>query len=136
MDEVDKRLLSIQPPDVIDREGPKEHQGPQTLLERCSCKYIKMIAPFFTHCKTCILAQECRNFLLYYVPATLIGILPDQYFCHILLLVKGIRLLLGTNITPSDVEVADQLLKLFYKLYEEYYGKHMNGTIIVMHTCI
>lgn len=95
-----------------------------------------MIVPFFTHCKTYILAQECRNFLLYYVPVTLIGILPDQYFCHILLLVKGIRLLLGTNITPSDVEVAEQLLKLFYKLYEEYYGKHTNGIIIVRHTCI
>ena len=36
---------------------------------------------------------------------------------------KTIRLLLGTCITPQDLQVADMLLKSFYQLYEQYYGK-------------
>ena len=64
-------------------------------------------------------AQECRNFLLYYVPATLSGILPDKY---LVLLAKSVRIRLGMHITRSDHEVAKQFIELYVMLYEEYYG--------------
>ena len=71
-------------------------------------------------------AQECRHFLLYYVPATLSGILPDPYLAHTLMLVKGVRILLGTHITPNDLQTAHNLLDVYVKLYEEYYGMSVN----------
>ena len=66
-------------------------------------------------------AQECCNFLLYYIPATLSGILPDKNFIHTLLLVKSIRILLGMHIS-DDLQVAHEFLTLCVTLYEEYYG--------------
>ena len=67
-------------------------------------------------------AQECRNFLLYYIPATLSGILPDKYYAHTLLLVKSMRILLANSITQDDLEVAHEFIELYTILYEEYYG--------------
>ena len=67
-------------------------------------------------------AQECRNFLLYYVPAALTGILPDKYLVHTLLLTKSVRMLLGMHITHNDLEAATEFIDLYVMLYEEYYG--------------
>lgn len=67
-------------------------------------------------------ASECRTFLLYYLPI-LQGILPDKFLAHALLLSKAIRLLLSDCITPMDLEGAEHLLVLFWRLTEKYYGK-------------
>ena len=80
-------------------------------------------------------ATECRTFLLYCVPL-LHGSLPDKFLAHALLLSKGIRILLGDQISHSEVDMAEHLLCLFWKLTEEYYGKHTNYsymTLIGMH---
>ena len=67
------------------------------------------------------LATECRTFLLYYLPL-LCGILPDKYLAHVLLLSKAMRLLLGDQLSHADVEIAENLLKLFWRLTEKFYG--------------
>ena len=66
-------------------------------------------------------ASEWKYFLLFYIPVTLYGILLDTLYVYILLLVKTIRLLLGSRMS-KDVETAEKLLKKFCKLMEEYYG--------------
>ena len=68
-------------------------------------------------------ATECRTFLLYCIPI-LHGILPDKYVAHCFLLSKAIRLLLSDMISPEDIELADTLLRLFWRLTEHYYGKY------------
>ena len=62
-------------------------------------------------------------FLLYYLPAVLIGILPDKFILHALILCKAIRLLVGDAVSFADIEIAEQLLFLFWRLMEKYYGK-------------
>ena len=69
-----------------------------------------------------LLATEFRSFLLYY-PVVLCGILPDRYLAHLLLLSKAMRILLGNSISPNDLQLAQELLNLFWKLHERYYGK-------------
>lgn len=38
----------------------------------------------------------------------------------------GVRILLGTHITPNDLQTAHNLLDVYVKLYEEYYGMSVN----------
>ena len=71
-------------------------------------------------------AAECRNFLLYYLVPSLQGVLPNEYLAHALLLSKSIRTLLGDQITSGDMEVVCELLDLFWKLFEHYYGRFPN----------
>ena len=66
-------------------------------------------------------ATECRTVLLYYLPI-LRGILPDKFLAHALLLSKAIRILLSDSITATDLEGAEHLLVLFWRLLEQYYG--------------
>ena len=58
---------------------------------------------FYSHA-----ASEWKYFLLYYIPVTLYGILLDALYVHILLLVKAIRLLLGSRVLKDDVEIAEK----------------------------
>ena len=67
-------------------------------------------------------ASECRTFLLYYIPTVLVGILPDDYVVHALLLSKAIRLLLSEHVTIRDIEVSQEMLDLFWRLMETLYG--------------
>ena len=62
-----------------------------------------------------------RTFLLYYLPL-LHGILPDKFLGHALLLSKALRLLLADEVSHADIEIADKLLCLYWRLTEEYYG--------------
>ena len=78
-------------------------------------------------------ATECSTFLLYCVPV-LHGILPDKYVAHCLLFSKAIRLLLSDAITPADIELADSLLRLFWRLTEQYYGEPIELLIEQAHT--
>lgn len=59
------------------------------------------------------------------------GILPDQYLTHALLLAKAIRILLSDEICVADIDVAEDLLLLFWRLTEKYYG-----IIILLHCTI
>jgi hypothetical protein len=97
--EAESRFLGIKPPDVVTRV-PKSFRGRGWK------------------------ATECRTFLLYYLPL-LHGILPDKYLVHALLLSKAMRLLLADEISQADIEIAENLLGLYWRLTEEYYGlKH------------
>ena len=62
-------------------------------------------------------------FLLFYIPATLFGVLPMKYYAHVFLLIKAIRILLSEYIEDSSLVLADQLLMKFSKLMEQYYGE-------------
>ena len=100
---------------------------------RCSIESFRpciiMVFPFLS-----LLATEFRSFLLYY-PVVLCGILPDCYLAHLLLLSKAMRILLGNSISPSDLQLAQQLLDLFRKLHERYYGKFMCQFYVVSISC-
>ena len=71
-------------------------------------------------------ASEWKAFLVYYAPATLHGILPDEYYLHFMLLVKAIRILLCDHIPRAKLVIAERLLKKFYKRQEQYYGSYMH----------
>ena len=50
------------------------------------------------------------------------GILPEKYYIHVFLLIKSIRILLADQITEVGVKLAEKLLKMFCRLFENYYG--------------
>ena len=50
------------------------------------------------------------------------GIFPSQYLVHALLLSRAMWILLADYISIRDIEVAEQLLDLFIKLHQKYYG--------------
>lgn len=66
------------------------------------------------------------------MPTTLVGILPDKFYIHALLLAKSVRTLLGTCITEEDLLLAEKLLKNFCQLQEEYYGSKFQYTCIML----
>lgn len=61
--------------------------------------------------------------MLYYIPVAMNGLLPDKYYVHVLLLIKSIRLLLADHISEEGLKLAEKLLKKFFHLFENYYGK-------------
>ena len=67
---------------------------------------------------------ECRAFLLYCLPNALLGVLPDKYFARALLLSKAIRILVGDSVSLLAFDIAEELLHLFWKLTENYYGMY------------
>lgn len=79
-----------------------------------------IIKPYDFYCLYFI-ATESRTFLLYYLPL-LCGILPDQYLAHALLLSKAMRVLLGDQLSHADIEIAENVLRLFWRLTEKFYG--------------
>ena len=54
----------------------------------------------------------------------LIGILPDNFLRHWLLLVHSLALLLSESISETDLVNADLMLKKFVLFVEVLYGKH------------
>jgi hypothetical protein len=87
--EAEERLRQVKPPDSIGRI-PKVFRGRGWK------------------------ATECRTFLLYYLPI-LKGILPDRYLAHAFLLSKSIRILLSNKVIFDDIDVAENLLLLFWR---------------------
>ena len=74
-------------------------------------------------------ASEWKAFLVYYAPATLYGILPDEYYLLFMLLVKAIRILLCDHILLAKLVIAERLLKKFYKRQEQCYGSYIHTHI-------
>ncbi|XP_028417094.1 uncharacterized protein LOC114541355 [Dendronephthya gigantea] len=100
INQVDKRLLSIRPPDCISR-CPRSIEAHR--------KYFK--------------ASELRSFLLFYGPAILLTILPTEYYDHFLLLSEAIYVLLQQSITVDEIAHAERLLFHFCVMFETLYGK-------------
>lgn len=96
---IDSHLLSIKPPSVIARV-------PRSVMER---KFWK--------------AHEWEHWLLYYSLPVLKGILPEKYLCHWALLIEGISILLGTELTPEQLSHADAALVYFVGCVQSLYGK-------------
>uniref|UniRef100_A0A7M5XKP2 Uncharacterized protein n=1 Tax=Clytia hemisphaerica TaxID=252671 RepID=A0A7M5XKP2_9CNID len=95
---IDKALLSLRPPDEVTRL-------PRSLVAHRN--YFK--------------ANECRNWMFYYAPMILNGILPDPYFSHFLLVVNGIFILQKEEITETELEFAEKCLKRFAVDMKEVY---------------
>ena len=67
-------------------------------------------------------ASELRVFLLFLSLPLLKNYLPSQYVYHLSLLVFSVHLLLGSNISSSDIETADKMLDSFYTLMPVLYS--------------
>ena len=50
--------------------------------------------------------------------------MPKKFFEHSLLLRKGVCLLLDEVVQYNDIKIAEELLDLYYLMYDEYYGKN------------
>lgn len=99
VEEVDRRLLNITPPNCISR-------APRSILKD------------FAHWK----ASEFRSFLFFYGIPCLWNILPDEYFQHFLLLAEAIWLLNQSSISPKCLEKAGNMLRHFCLRIEALYG--------------
>lgn len=97
--EVDRRLLNITPPNCISR-APRS------------------ISKDYAHWK----ASEFRSFLFFYGIPCLWNILPDEYFQHFLLLAEAIWLLDHSSISPNCLQKAGNLLRHFCLRIEALYG--------------
>ena len=89
--EIDKRLNRIKPQEF--------RRSPRSIT---SYKYWK--------------ASEFRAWLLYYSLPVLSNLLPADYIHHLSLLVSAMHLLLNDMISLADIDLAHNLLDLFYKL--------------------
>ena len=68
------------------------------------------------------LASELQSCLLYYALPCLVGYLPDKYLQHFARFSEAIYILLGSEITPSQLKRARVLLDRFYKDFQALYG--------------
>lgn len=76
-----------------------------------------------------ILASEWKNFLFFYIPVVLPGILPDKFLAHAFLLIKSLRVMLSNEVSKENLSLCDTLLEKFSVLFEDYYG------MLVPNTC-
>ena len=67
--------------------------------------------------------SEWHWWLLLYSPVILHGLLPSQYFRHLLLLVQGYFLLSKSSIQSREIERANACLSKFVEDFERLYGK-------------
>jgi len=68
-------------------------------------------------------AVEYRNFLLYYGPIVLRGLLGDPYYRHFLLLSNAVGVLLERRITPDNLTRARDMLHAYVRRFAELYGQ-------------
>lgn len=107
MKEVNERLLSIKPTDDIAR------------LPRSLLKYTKYKA------------TEKQNMLLFYILPCLKGILSDEYLDHLALFIDSVYIILGDQISESDLNKAEKNLKEFYHKFGDFY--HPNYVTLNLH---
>ena len=96
---IDRKLLLVKPPHEFRR-------SPRSIAS--SVKYWK--------------ASEYRAWLLFYSLPIAAPYLPAEYAHHYSLLVYGIHILLGSDISSDQLIIADQLLQCFYQLMPDLYG--------------
>ena len=68
------------------------------------------------------LASELQSWLLYYALPCLVGYLPDKYLEHFARFSEAIYILLGSEITPTQLHRARDLLDSFCKDFQALYG--------------
>jgi hypothetical protein len=95
--EVEERLLKIKPPSEITRL-------PKDILKFQQWK-----------------ANQSRAFLLHYAYGALKDLVPEEYLSHLMLLSEGIYILLMSQISREDFEVAEKKLQEFCAIYTELY---------------
>lgn len=98
VDEINDLLLKFRPPNNF-------HRLPRSIYDYKSYK-----------------AYEYLNFVLYYSVPIYALFLQKEYFNHWLLLVRALHLLLQKSIKRSELDEAEQLLKLFVSGTEKLYG--------------
>ena len=101
LETVEKRILSLKPPNHITR-APRSIKG--------NLGYWK--------------ASEFRSFLLYYFLLVMIGVLPSFQFQHFYMLSHAIYLLLQTHINDQDIILAKRYLFLFVYHFDQIYPRH------------
>ncbi|XP_033103258.1 uncharacterized protein LOC117106034 [Anneissia japonica] len=109
--EINRRLTKIKPTNDIT-------SGPRSLSNEIS------------HFK----ASDFRSFLCYYGMVVLKGILPDDYYVHFSMMAIAIHTLSKDDIDAKDLAMADELLHMFYILFDANYGQE-NCTIHVHNMC-
>lgn len=97
--EIDRKLISVKPPHEF-RRSPRPISTGR--------KFWK--------------ASEYRAWLLFYSLPIAGPYLPAEYAHHYSLLVYALHILLGSNISPHDLNVANKLLFCFYQHMPELYG--------------
>ncbi|XP_030264254.1 uncharacterized protein LOC115575952 isoform X8 [Sparus aurata] len=103
---MDRHLLSIKPPGIVARV-------PRSLTER---KFWK--------------AHEWQHWLLYYSLPVLKGILPQKYHSHWALLIEGISILLGSELSTEQINHAHDALVYFVGGVQALYGEeHMTFNV-------
>lgn len=115
--EVDKRLLKIRLPNYIARQ-------PRSISQHKFWKGIVQISDWqlYEYMHSYILASEWKNFLFFYIPAVLPGILPDKYLAHVFLLIKSLRMMLSNEVSEENLNLCNTLVEKFCILFEDYYG--------------
>nr|XP_018912135.1 PREDICTED: uncharacterized protein LOC109040608 [Bemisia tabaci] len=96
--ELDARIMKMTPPSEISRE-------PRSITQHSDWK-----------------ASEWRNWLFYYGPVVLRGIIPDRYVKHFCLLSCSLYILYQAEISRYDLPIVHEYLQEFVRLYEVYYG--------------
>lgn len=105
--ELNRRLLALKPPIRINHK-------PRNILDRS----------YFT-------ANEYRSHLWFYLKYALKGLLDSRLVAHFDLLSRATYMLSGTQITHSEVQVANKMLHRFSDEFEQYYGR--NAVTINIH---
>ena len=96
---IDKKLLLVKPPHEF-------------------CRSPRCIATSIKYWK----ASEYRAWLLFYSLPIAAPHLPAEYAHHYSLLVYGMHILLGSDISSDQLALADQLLQSFYQHMPDLYG--------------
>ena len=68
-------------------------------------------------------ASEVRSWLLFYSLPLLVSFLPSLYWHHYALLVCSMHILLQSEVSHEDINLAEQMLSDFYQLLPQLYGE-------------
>lgn len=80
-----------------------------------------MVLFFFT-------ATEYRNWLFYYSVPCLVGVLPDVYLHHFMLLAFSVWLVNQQTISPEEVNQSGNLLAKFVMLMDALYCEYLTAS--------
>lgn len=95
--EVNKRLTAIKAPLSISRLPENIQKGSSWKVFYIRNAKTLIMEMWFTI--IIYIASQCQTFLLYYLPSTLHGILPDKYLAHVLLWSKVLKILLDNCVS-------------------------------------
>ncbi|XP_044007480.1 uncharacterized protein LOC122852000 isoform X2 [Aphidius gifuensis] len=106
---INRRLLQFNPPTIITRT-------PRNLSERRLWK-----------------GSEWQDWLIMYSLICLKGLLKNENFNHLAMLVAAMNILLQDSITQESLEKAEELLIKFVIRYQKFYGKLSMNYVVHLH---